>query len=48
MFDLGNVYMVIAVAGGTVNMNTKISKDDKTPIVMVIPGLTSDSTSPVS
>ncbi|CAM8936305.1 unnamed protein product [Rhodiola kirilowii] len=34
------------VVGGTVHMNTKISKDDNTPIVMVIPGLTSDSTSP--
>uniref|UniRef100_A0A7N0REQ7 AB hydrolase-1 domain-containing protein n=1 Tax=Kalanchoe fedtschenkoi TaxID=63787 RepID=A0A7N0REQ7_KALFE len=40
------VNMVTAVTGGTVQLNTKISKDDTTPIVMVIPGLTSDSTSP--
>lgn len=48
LIDLGNIYMVITVAGSNVNMNTRISKNDKTPIVMVIPGLTSDSTSPVS
>lgn len=29
-------------------MNDALHKDDKTPIVIVIPGLTSDSASPVS
>lgn len=40
--------LVIAVAGGALHTNYKISKGDNTPIVMVIPGLSSDSTSPVS
>lgn len=36
------------VMGVPINMNDTICKDDKTPIVIVIPGLTSDSTSAVS
>ncbi|WCJ44112.1 alpha/beta-Hydrolases superfamily protein [Euphorbia peplus] len=34
------------VSGGAPGMNNIISKDDKTPIVILVPGLTSDSASP--
>ncbi|XP_065848275.1 embryogenesis-associated protein EMB8 isoform X2 [Euphorbia lathyris] len=34
------------VSGGSLGMNNSISKDDKTPIVILVPGLTSDSASP--
>ncbi|RRT82953.1 hypothetical protein B296_00000258 [Ensete ventricosum] len=36
-----------SVAGGYSNMDKVISKDDTAPLVIVIPGLTSDSASPV-
>ncbi|KAK3230399.1 hypothetical protein Dsin_002280 [Dipteronia sinensis] len=37
--------MSSAVFGGSFSMSNSISKDDTTPIVLVIPGLTSDSSS---
>lgn len=43
------VYLIISpVKGQSVYINNVIPKEDKTPIVMVVPGLTSDSNSPVS
>ncbi|KAM1793980.1 hypothetical protein ACFX14_034200 [Malus domestica] len=40
-----HVYACIAVLGGAFSPNNAIPKDDTTPIVLVIPGLTSDSES---
>ncbi|KAM1030401.1 hypothetical protein TB1_033615 [Malus domestica] len=40
-----HVYACIAVLGGAFSSNNAIPKDDTTPIVLVIPGLTSDSES---
>ncbi|RWW02870.1 hypothetical protein GW17_00034018 [Ensete ventricosum] len=42
-----NGYNCFSVAGGYSNMDKVISKDDTAPLVIVIPGLTSDSASPV-
>lgn len=36
------------VSQGALHMNHSVSKSDTTPIMVVIPGLTSDSSSPVS
>ena len=41
-------HLFFTVMGVAINMNDTIRKDDKTPIVVVIPGLTSDSASAVS
>ena len=41
-------HLFFTVMGGAINMSDTICKDDKTPIVIVIPGLTSDSASAVS
>lgn len=44
---LQDIWLRFTVSEGTSNTNT-ISKDDKTPLVVVVPGLTSDSDSAVS
>lgn len=36
------------VAGGSSQVPTGISKEDSTPLMVMVPGLTSDSASPVS
>lgn len=40
--------LVYIVSRGSYQMQNSISKEDTTPIAVVIPGLTSDSSSPVS
>lgn len=40
--------MYSTASGGAFHVNNAISKEDTTPIVVVIPGLTSDSDSAVS
>lgn len=47
MFDTTKIRLCFAVAGGSYGMDESITQDDTTPIVVVIPGLTSDSVSPV-
>lgn len=41
-------FIYYAVLGDSVYKNNVLSRSDTTPIVVVIPGLTSDSASPVS
>lgn len=43
-----NKVQLSSVSGGAVRIESSISKDDTTPIVVVVPGLTSDSASPVN
>lgn len=43
-----DVFEFVTVADGGFHMNNSISRDDTTPIMVVIPGLTSDSQSAVS
>lgn len=40
--------LFVAVSGVAVQNDYVLAKDDATPIVIMIPGLTSDSASPVS
>lgn len=40
--------LFVAVSGVSVQNDNALAKDDATPIVIIIPGLTSDSASPVS
>lgn len=42
------VYDRFTVSGGAFHMDDVVSKEECTPVVMIIPGLTSDSASPVS
>lgn len=48
MSKFHNSYFQYAVIGGPSFTDIPISKDDRTPIAVVVPGLTSDSFSPVS
>lgn len=41
-------YYYVTVSGSVHHDDNVVTKDDSTPIVICIPGLTSDSSSPVS
>jgi hypothetical protein len=42
------VFDHVAVSENAVHVEDAVNKDESTPIVVIIPGLTSDSSSPVS
>lgn len=43
-----SILLICAVLDGALHNQNEITKEDTTPIAVVIPGLTSDSSSPVS